>query len=662
MKRVRNAGASLKEEALFGIYESSSAGFGFVKIEGYGDTVFIPKSKKAGAMHGDRVRVRITKRAMADLKAEGEVISVTERCTTQIVGTFCLQKQKGRKRPEAYGFVRPDNAHITQKFYVSKERSKGARDGQKVVLRITVYGDRKSHKKSEGIISEILGFDDDPGVDVVSIARAYGLADTFPADVKREAKKLDSPVTDEMVQDRLDLRDKVIFTIDGDDSKDFDDAVSLEYMDGNIVLGVHIADVTAYVKEGSFTDREALMRGTSVYLPGLVIPMLPESLSNGICSLNPGEDRLTLSCIMTFDKKGKLLDSKIAESVIHSAYRLTYSKVNAVIEERDEEACREYADIENILLDMDRLAKLLSSRRKKRGSIDFDLPETKVILDEKGRVADIRPYDRNAATSLIEEFMIAANETVAETFCAMELPFIYRSHEDPDPEKIGKLNSFINGFGYHLKLPKGDIRPKEIQKLLESIGDTPEQALIERLTLRSLKQASYTTKPLGHFGLASTYYCHFTSPIRRYPDLQIHRIIKEHLHGRLDASRLQHYKELLDGVASKSSTLERRAEEAERECVKLKKAEYMQRFIGQSFDGIISSVTDWGIYVELENTVEGMIPLRSLTDDYYMCDEEEYLVFGRLSGKTYRLGQPIKITVERSDTQTREIDFLPAEN
>ena len=650
----------MKEEALFGIYEASSSGFGFVRIEEYGDTVFIPRSKKSGAMHGDRVRVRITKKAAADLKAEGEVISVEERSTTQIVGTFCLMKQKGRKRPEAYGYVRPDNAHITQKFYVSKERSKGAKDGQKVVLRITVYGDRSTHKKSEGIINEILGYDDDPKVDVISIARAYDLSDAFPADVKKEAKRLDRPVTEEMIKDRLDLRDRMIFTIDGDDSKDFDDAVSLEYMDGNIVLGVHIADVTAYVKEGSFTDREALERGTSVYLPGLVIPMLPESLSNGICSLNPDEDRLTVSCIMTFDKKGKLLDSKIAESVIHSSYRLTYSKVSAIIEDRDEALCSEYADIVDILLDMDRLAKALQKRRKRRGSIDFDIPETKVILDENGWVTDIRPYDRNAATSLIEEFMIAANETVAETFCRMEIPFIYRNHQDPDPEKIGKLNSFINGFGYHLKLPKGNIRPKEIQKLLESIGDTPEQALIERLTLRSLKQASYTTDPLGHFGLASTYYCHFTSPIRRYPDLQIHRIIKEHLHGKLDVPRLEHYGAILDGVAARSSDRERKAEEAERECVKLKKAEYMQQFIGETFDGIISSVTDWGIYVELENTVEGMIALRDLTDDYYLCDDEEYLVFGRLSGKTYRLGQPIKITVERSDTQTREIDFLPA--
>ena len=651
----------MKEEALFGIYESSSGGFGFVKIEGYDDEVYIPKSKKADAMHGDAVRVRISKRAMADRKAEGEVVSIVERNTSVVVGTFCLAKKTGRKAQEAYGYVRPDNPHVMQKFMVSKERSKGAKDGQKVVLRITDYGDRKNHRKSEGIISEILGYASDPGVDVRVIARAYGLSDVFPAEVRREAKRSAVPVSDEMTKARLDLRDRIIFTIDGDDSKDFDDAVSLEKKDGRFLLGVHIADVTAYVKEKSFTDIEALCRGTSVYLPGLVVPMLPESLSNGICSLNPDEDRLTLSCFMTIDDKGKITDSVIAESVIHSTYRLTYSKVNAIIEDRDKSLCDEYADIAGILLDMHHLSEILKKKRHRRGSIDFDLPETKVLLDENGRTIGIEPYDRNAATSLIEEFMIAANETVAETFCAEQIPFIYRSHEDPDPEKIEKLNSFVNGFGYHLKLPGGKIHPKEIQKLLEKIGDSPEETLIERLTLRSLQQARYTVEPLGHFGLASTYYCHFTSPIRRYPDLQIHRIIKDHLHGKLNARRLAHYRKILDSVASESNRLERRAEETERECVKLKKTEYMQQFIGQRFKGIISSVTDWGIYVELDNTVEGMIPLRDLTDDYYIFDEDEYLVYGRLGGRVFRLGQSIDITVERADIQSREIDFLPAD-
>ncbi len=652
----------MKEEALFGIFESSSSGYGFIRAEGGGEDIFIPKSKKGDAMHGDLVSYVVTRKAEGDMKAEGEIIRILERRTTQIVGTFFLKHQKGRRVPEYYGFVRPDNPHYGGKFRVSKERSKGAKEGHKVVLRITGYKDRKNHKKSEGIITEILGFPTDPGVDIKSIVKAYGLRDTFQSDITREARKKDRPVSDEDAADRLDLRGQMIFTIDGDDSKDFDDAVSLEIKDGVYHLGVHIADVTAYVEEDSLLDREALLRGTSVYLPGLVIPMLPERLSNGICSLNPHEDRLTVSCLMTIGPDGEVIDHRIAESVIRSCHRMTYSDVNRIIEENDPALSEKYADIVPILLSMNELAGILRKKRRKRGSLDFDFPETQIKLDEGGRVVSIGPYDRNRATSLIEEFMIAANETVAESFCHLELPFIYRSHENPDREKLENLKAFAAGLGFVLKLPRGDIHPSAIQKLLDSCDGKPEQPLVERLTLRSLKQARYTVEPIGHFGLASTYYCHFTSPIRRYPDLQIHRIIKDFLHGRLDETRISHFEGILNDVAVQSSRLERNSVEVERECEKLKKAEYMQEHIGEEYEGVISSVTDWGIYVELENTVEGMIPLRSLTDDYYICDADGFMVFGRLGKKTFRVGQTIKITVERADIQLREIDFLPAED
>ncbi|MBR5377372.1 MAG: ribonuclease R [Lachnospiraceae bacterium] len=661
MKKRRNAGASLKEEALFGVFECTPTGFGFVRPEGFDEDVFIPKRAKLDAMHGDLVSFVITKRPEGTQKAEGEVIRILERRTSQVVGTFFVKKAKGKRPPAYYGFVLPDNSRLCCKFRVSKERSKGAKDGQKVVLRITAYRDRKNHKKGEGIINEILGYPTDPGVDIAGLVRSYGLSEVFPPEVRKEAKMKDRPVTQDMTAGRSDLRDQTVFTIDGDDSKDFDDAVSLEVKDGRFHLGVHIADVTAYVKEDSALDRQALLRGTSVYLPGLVIPMLPETLSNGICSLNPDEDRLTLSCLMIIDSEGTVVDHRIEESVIRSCHRMTYSDVNRIIEEKEPVLCEKYADIVPVLLQMNDLAGILWEKRRRRGSLDFDFPETRIDLDENGRVADVRPYDRNSATGLIEEFMIAANETVAQMFCHLELPFIYRSHEDPDREKLENLNAFINGLGYHLNIPRGDIRPSLIRGLLDEISGRPEQPLIERLTLRSLKQARYTVEPLGHFGLASTYYCHFTSPIRRYPDLQIHRIIKEFLAGKLDEKRIAHYEAILPDVALQSSRLERNSVDAERECEDMKKAEYMQSHIGEVFDGVISSVTDWGIYVELDNTVEGMIPLRSLTDDYYICDEEEYRVYGRFGKKEFRLGQRIKITVERADVQSREIDFLPAD-
>ena len=653
----------LPEPGMTGTFEAHSGGFGFVTAEGRDTDIFIPEDRVHSAMHGDTVEFKILHEARPGKREEGEITKIVKRGTEEIVGTY-RKGNKGRKGGEAgFGFVVPDNGRFVYDVFVSKERSKGALDGQKVVVRITDYGDPDRDKKPEGIISEILGDPDDRGVDILSIVRAYGLPEEFPDDVLAQADRVAKPVSDADRAFRKDLRDLVCVTIDGEEAKDFDDAVSLTMDGSNYKLGVHIADVTNYVQENSALDREALNRGTSVYLTDRVIPMLPVKLSNGICSLNPHEDRLTLSCLMTIDSTGKVIDSEIAESVINSNRRMTYTEVKDLLEgTASPELAEECRELTPMFVKMAELASILRERRRKRGSIDFDFPETKIILDEEGHPVDIRPYDRNVATKLIEDFMLIANETVAETCCYEELPFVYRSHENPDQEKIDRLGLFINNFGYHIHIAHDEIHPKELQKLLEQIDGTPEEALISRLTLRSMKQAKYTTEPLGHFGLACQYYCHFTSPIRRYPDLQIHRIIKENLRGKLADKRLKHYGEILQGVADRSSKLERRADEAERETDKLKKVEYMSAHIGETYEGVISGVTDWGIYVELPNTVEGMIALRDLNDDYYEYDEAAYQVKGRSTGKTYKLGQRLKVTVLRADKFLREIDFEAADD
>lgn len=473
----------------------------------------------------------------------------------------------------------------------------------------------------------------------------------------RQAERVAKPVSEADCQGRTDLRNVQMVTIDGEDAKDLDDAVSLTVQDGFYYLGVHIADVTNYVQENSTLDREALKRGTSVYLADRVIPMLPRALSNGICSLNEGEDRLALSCLMTIDRKGNVIDHTLTESVIRVDRRMNYTSVNQILL-MDEAERERYRPLVPMLEEMDRLAKILRAKRRKRGSIDFDFPETKLELDENGRPLEILPYERNDATKLIEDFMLIANETVAEHFYWQELPFVYRIHEHPDQEKIQRLVTFIRNFGFNIKVgTKEEVHPKEIQKLLDSISGTEEEAMLSRLTLRSMKRARYSTVSSGHFGLACNYYCHFTSPIRRYPDLQIHRIIKEQLRGRLNDNRIDHYKAILDGVAEQSSRLERRAEEAERETVKLKKAQYMADHIGETFQGVISGVTAWGLYVELPNTVEGMVHISKIPGDYYLYDENACELRGDVTGRSFRLGQTISVKVENVDLQSRNIDF-----
>lgn len=636
--------------ALTGIFCGHPKGFGFVAVEGEVQDIFIPEDRTGGALHGDTVQITRESAGRGGRRPEGTVLRVLEHANGTIIGYY--QKNKN------FGFVIPDNQKLGKDIFIPQGMDMGAVNGHKVVVTVTDFGD--NDRKPEGIITEILGHVNDPGTDIISMIRAYGLPEEFPEEVKAQLLSVPDHVAEEELKGRRDLRDIQTVTIDGEDAKDLDDAISISKQNGSYTLGVHIADVTHYVKERSALDEEALRRGTSVYLVDRVIPMLPHQLSNGICSLNQGEDRLALSCMMEIDGQGNITGHEIAETVIRVDRRMTYTAVNAILTDQDSDTGKEYEEFVPMFGLMKELADILREKRKQRGSIDFDFPETKVILDEKGKPVEIRPYDRNAATKIIEDFMLMANETVAEDYFWQEIPFLYRTHDNPDPEKMRSLATFINNFGYSIRLHNGEVYPKEVQKLLAKVEDTPEEALISRLALRSMKQARYTVENTGHFGLAAQYYTHFTSPIRRYPDLQIHRIIKENLHGTLTEKRYGHYERILPGVAVQASAMERRADEAERETVKMKKCEYMSKHIGEEYDGVISGVTAWGLYVELPNTVEGLIRVSDLADDYYRFDEEHYELAGDMTGRVYKLGQPIKVIVSACDKLARTIDFIPA--
>ncbi|WP_366925876.1 ribonuclease R [uncultured Clostridium sp.] len=638
--------------AITGTFSGHPKGFGFVTVEGRDSDVFIPGDRTRGAMHGDRVQIVIEEEE-GSRRAEGCVIRVLEHANESLVGTY--EKSKG------FGFVIPDNQKISKDIFIPQGSDAGAVTGHKVVVKIKEFGDDKG-KKPEGVITEILGHINDPGIDILSIVRAYDLPEEFPEQVMEQLKTIPDEVMPEELLARKDLRALKTVTIDGEEAKDLDDAITLVKKENGYELGVHIADVSHYVREHTPLDTEALKRGTSVYLTDRVIPMLPHKLSNGICSLNQGEDRLALSCLMEIDDKGMVVGHEVAETVIRVDRRMTYTAVNAVITDRNPEAMEEYREFVGMFDLMKELADILRNRRHSRGSIDFDFPESKIILDEKGHPVEIKPYERNAATRLIEDFMLLANETVAEDYFWQEVPFLYRTHDKPDEEKMKKLGTFINNFGYTLRMPNGEVHPKEVQKLLDKVENTPEEALISRLTLRSMKQAKYTTLNSGHFGLAAKYYTHFTSPIRRYPDLQIHRIIKECLCGKLDDRRVSHFEKILPEVAVKTSALERRADEAERETDKMKKVQYMEQYIGQEFDGVISGVTNWGFYVELPSTVEGLVHINELRDDYYLFDELHYELIGEMTRKTYKLGQPIRVQVTGCDRFAKTIDFIPAGN
>ena len=632
-----------------GVFTGHPKGFGFVAVDGLEEDIYISAEQVHGALHQDVVQVEL-KEAQEGKRREGKVVKVLTRGTMQLVGIY--QENKN------YGFVVPDNGRYTKDIFIPKEQSKGAVNGHKVVVILTDYG--TEGKNPEGKVTEILGHVSDPGTDVLSIVKGMEIPTEFPEKVMNQAERVPDRICGADMQGRMDLRQVQMVTIDGEDAKDLDDAVSLRMEGENYVLGVHIADVSNYVQEGSALDREALKRGTSVYLVDHVIPMLPRRLSNGICSLCAGEDRLTLSCIMTIDQKGNVIDHVIAETVIRVDRRMTYTSVQKILDGDEEETAR-YEELAPMFLRMNELARLLRGKRRKRGSIDFDFPETKVKLDEDGCPTDIMPYERNEATRIIEDFMLIANETVAEDCYWQSLPFLYRTHDRPDSDRMRKLSAFLHNFGYTIHMKNHEVHPMELQKLLVKLEGTPEEALVDRLTLRSMKQARYGTECTGHFGLAANCYCHFTSPIRRYPDLQIHRIIKDVLRGRMKEERLLHYEQILDEVARQSSERERKADEAERETVRMITAEYMSRFLYEEFDGVISGMTAWGIYVELPNTVEGLVRTASLQDDYYEYNESMYEMVGVHTGRRWKLGQAVRVRVTGADKLARTVDFEMAE-
>ncbi|WP_274648558.1 ribonuclease R [Paenibacillus humicola] len=643
---------------LRGRVQAHSKGFAFLIPEEKGHPdVYLHANDLKTAMNGDTVLVRVTSKSEGGGRMEGEVVRVVQRAVTQVVGTF--------ENHETYGFVLPDDKRINRDIFIPQDGFKGAVTGQKVVARIVSYPEGRS--AAEGEIVEILGHKDDPGVDILSIIRKHQLPESFPEEVTAEAEAAPDSIAEEEIvrQGRRDLRNKVIVTIDGEDAKDLDDAVNVERLEnGNYVLGVHIADVSYYVRENSELDREAYRRGCSVYLVDRVIPMLPHRLSNGICSLNPKVDRLTMSCEMEFDAKTlKRVRHDVFTSVIRTKERMTYTNVRKIVQDEDPEVTERYADLVDTFKLMEELAMRLRDMRMKRGAIDFDFVEAKVLVDAEGKPVDIVKRERSVAEQIIEEFMLAANETVAEHFYWLRVPFLYRIHENPDSEKLLHFVQFAANFGYKVKGKGNAIHPRALQSLLEEIRGTKEQTVISTVMLRSMKQARYEAESLGHFGLAAEFYSHFTSPIRRYPDLIIHRVIREVLEngGFLPDARLEAMTAKMPDIAQQSSERERVAVEAERDTEKLKKAEFMLDKIGEEYDGIISSVTSFGIFVELDNTVEGLIRLSYLADDYYHFDEQHMLLIGERTSKIFRIGDEVRIRVENVNMSEYTIDFTMVE-
>ena len=629
-----------------GTFTGNTRGFGFVTREDspFAEDIFIPAAMTNGAIHRDKVMCRIT--AQNGRHAEGEIVKIIERGMHSIVGTF--EQSKG------FGFVIPDDKKLADDIFISKTNTMGAVSGHKVVAMIIKNGTDNS--KPEGKITEIIGHINDPGVDIVSIIRQFELPMEFDENVYKFIENIPLEVSGDELAGRSDYRNVQMVTIDGEDAKDLDDAVSVEKTEnGTYRLGVYIADVSHYVTQGSPLDKAAYERGTSVYLVDRVIPMLPHKLSNGICSLNAGEDRLCLCCIMELDTAGTVLSQKIERAVINVDRRMSYTVVNSLLCDENSPYTEEYAELLPQFRLMAELRDILFEKRRKRGAIEFESREAKIILDENGKPVDIKPYERNLATSIIEEFMLAANECIAEYYFWLELPFVFRNHEEPDDEKVEKLREILGGLGYYLK--GSATHPKSFQKLLAQTKDKPEEMLIHRMVLRSLKQARYSPENGGHFGLAAKYYCHFTSPIRRYPDLQIHRIISKNIEGTLTENDIHYLDKNLPEITSHCSMTERRAEDAERETDKYKMVEYMSDKVGQCFDGIISSVVSWGIYVELPNTVEGMVALKNLTDDRYIFDEEHMLYLGEHTHKEYKIGESVRVKLISASLVTRTIDF-----
>ncbi|GIP40253.1 ribonuclease R [Paenibacillus sp. J31TS4] len=652
--RTRSGRYSLPDRLnlIRGRLQAHAKGFGFLLPEDKElPDVYINANDMNGAMNGDTVLVRITVRGPAGGKLEGEVAKIVERGTSQVVGYF---QDNG-----SYAFIIPDDKRLARDIFVPKESFHGAVDGQKVVAKIVSYPEGRS--AAEGEIIEILGHKNDPGVDILSIIRKFQLPEQFSEEVMAEAEKVPDEIHPDELKGRRDLRGKRIVTIDGEDAKDLDDAVQVERLEnGNYLLGVHIADVSYYVRENSALDREAYNRGCSVYLVDRVIPMLPHRLSNGICSLNPQVDRLTMSCEMEIDPKGHVVRHDVFTSVIKTAERMTYSNVRKILQEPDEhpDLLERYAPLVDDFRLMEELAMILRRRRMERGAIDFDFQESKILVDENGKPTDIVKRERSIAEMIIEEFMLKANETVAEHFYFLKIPFLYRIHEDPDAEKLLNFVGFVANFGYTVRGKGNRVHPKALQSLLEEIKGAKEETVISTVLLRSMKQARYDAESTGHFGLAAEYYSHFTSPIRRYPDLIIHRMIREVLEkGTLSEQRIEHLKERMQDIARQSSERERVAVDAERETDALKKAEFMLDKVGEEFEGIISSVTSFGMFIELPNTVEGLIRLSDLTDDYYHYNDQQHLLLGERTSKIYRIGDEVKVRVTRVNLDEHTIDF-----
>lgn len=635
---------------IVGRFQGNVKGFGFlIPDDETIPDVFIPADMTNGAFHNDRVMGRILKQTFDGRRAEGEIVRVIERVSKNVVGTY--------ESSRSFGFVVPDEERMAQDIFISKNNTMNAKNGDKVVVEITKFPEGR--RNPEGKVVEILGNKDDPGVDILSIIRQHNLPEDFPQEVLNFVEnKVSNEVDPGVIPYRTDLRDVKMVTIDGEDAKDLDDAVSIEKLpNGNYKLGVYIADVSHYVTEHSPLDKEALKRATSVYLVDRVIPMLPRKLSNGICSLNAGVDRLALCCIMEIDSKGTVVSHQIVEAVINVNERMTYTNVKKILVDKDADLTERYKDFISDFEMMEELCHILRKKRMNRGAIDFDFEESKVVLDEKGKIVDIKPYDRNIATRIIEEFMLVCNETIAEDFYWQEVPFAYRNHEEPDPEKIEKLNEFIYNFGYHIKGSQ-TLHPKALQNVLNKIEGKKEEHIISRIMLRSLKQARYAAECTGHFGLAAKYYCHFTSPIRRYPDLIIHRIIKESLHGGITEKRVKALAKKMPDVTKQCSERERAAERAERDSVDLKKCEYMLDKVGQEYAGIVSGVTAFGIYVELPNTVEGLVHVNNMYDDYYIYNDKQYCFVGEHTRKVYRLGDEVKVKVIGADMARKKVDFV----
>ena len=640
-----------KVKQFVGKFRANEKGYGFVTLEDNNNEVFIAEKNTNSSLNGDTVAVELFKLKENDKNIEGRIIKVLKRDKKEVIGTF----QKSRN----FGFVVPDDRKINTDIFVSKKHYGNAKNNQKVVVEIIKYPTKG--KNAEGIIREIIGNRDEAGVDMMSVIKQYDLPYEFPVEIDEELKYIDDEIDKSDIKNRVDFRDKEIFTIDGEDAKDLDDAISIEKCDnGNYLLGVHIADVSHYVKEGSLLNKEAIERGTSVYMFDRVIPMLPTKLSNGICSLNQGVDRFTLSIIMEINNNGKVISSKVCKGVINVTRRMTYTNVTKILENSDEKVYEEYKNYADKFKTMEELAKILKQKRLDNGYLDLDLPESKIILNDEGIAIDVKKYDVTIANEIIEQFMLTANEQIAEKFCTLSAPFIYRVHEVPDMDKVKELNKFLYNLGYKIKTNKNGVTSKAFANVLDEIKGTQEERVISNLILRTLKLARYEDENQGHFGIASKYYCHFTSPIRRYPDLFIHRVISKYLSSNynIDEKIREKFLGQAKKYAKSSSEREKIATTAEREAEDIKKAEYMQDKIGNIYEGVISSITQFGIFVELDNTIEGMIRFENLGNDYYIYNEEDKTLIGEHTKEILKIGQKMKVEVIEADKYTKRISFI----